>query len=89
MKHNIVIGTPLCDPSLLISSTKEEWESSDRADTLFTKNRFLPAVLKEAGVVPSASEVRRNRPDLVVSLTDLDCFWVKWGKQRIYIVVGE
>lgn len=89
MFMNIVIGTPIVDPSSLLSYDKEDWEQIEQKQTLFTEQRFLPAVLKDAGVVPSISEVRRNRPDLMITLDKLDCFWVKWGKKKLYIIVGE
>ena len=89
MVHNIVIGTPLVAPELLIASNKDDWENNEKSQTLFTEERSLPAILKEAGIVPSISEVRRNRPELMIKLEIPDCFWVKWGKKRVYIVVGE
>ena len=89
MFHNIVIGKPLVEPWELISTSKKEFEQFDRRDTLFTEERFLPAVLVEAGVVKSRGEVKRNKPELCISLDYLDCLWVKWGKQRIFIIVGE
>ena len=89
MLHNIVIGVPLVEPWKLISVSEEEFEKFDKRDTLFTNNRFLPAILVEAGIVSSRGEVRRNKPELCTELTNLDCLWVKWGKQKIYIVVGE
>ena len=89
MFHNIVIGKPLVAEWNLISATEDEFEKFDRRDTLFTNERFLPALLVDAGIVSSRSEVRRNKPDLCVSLDNLDCLWVKWGKQKIFIVVGE
>ena len=67
----------------------EDWVKNERSQTYFTDERFLPAVLKEAGIVPSTSEVRRNRPELMITVDKPDCFWVKWGKKRVYIVVGE
>lgn len=89
MFHNIVIGKPLVEEWKLISSTEDEWEQFDKRDTLFTNERFLPAILVEAGVVSSNSDVRRNKPELCKALNNLDCFWVKWGKQRVWIIVGE
>lgn len=89
MFHNIVIGKPLVEPWELISTTEEEFEQFDKRDTLFTEERFLPAVLVEAGIVKSRGEVKRNKPELCISLDCLDCLWVKWGKQRIFIIVGE
>lgn len=89
MYLNIVIGTPLVDPASLLSYDKEDWERVERAQTLFTNQRFLPAILRDAGIVPSISEVRRNRPDLMVTMDKPDCLWVKWGKKKLYIIVGE
>lgn len=89
MFHNIVIGKPLVDAWTLISSTEEEFEKFDKKDTLFTQERFLPALLVDAGVVKSRGEVKRNKPELCITLNNLDCIWVKWGKQRLFIIVGE
>mgnify|MGYP000966053644 CR=1 FL=1 len=41
--------------------------------------------MKEAGIVNSVGEVRRNKPELAVTLLELDCVWVKWGKKFLYI----
>ena len=60
MFHNIVIGKPLVEPWKLISSSKEEFENFDKRDTLFTNERFLPAILVEAGIVPSRGEINLN-----------------------------
>ena len=87
--QNVVIGNPLVEPWTLISSSKEEFENSDNKETLFTDECFLPAVLVKAGLVKSTSEVRRNKPELCRELNDLECFWVKWGKKRLYVIVGE
>lgn len=87
--RNVVIGTPIVDPSLLIASDNNDWENNEKESTLFTDTRFLPAIMKEAGIVKSAGEVRRNKPELAVDLIDLDCIWVKWGKKFLYIVVGQ
>ena len=67
---NVVIGKPLIEPWQLISTSEEEF---DKRDTLFTEERFLPAILVEAGVVPSRGEVRRNKPELCKTLDKLDC----------------
>lgn len=89
MFQNVVIGKPLIEPWQLISTTEEEFETFDKRNTLFTEERFLPAILVEAGIVKSRSEVRRNKPELCVTLDKLDCLWIKWGKRMIWIVVGE
>ena len=89
MYMNVVIGKPLVDASELLAFDREDWEQNEEKQTLFTSERFLPAIMKEAGLVKSVSEVRRNQPSLVRNLTELDCVWLKWGKRHLFIVVGE
>lgn len=86
---NVVIGKPLIDPKTLLALDDLDWKNNEQPQTLFTETRYLPAVMKEAGVVQSTSEVRKNRPDLNISLENPDCLWVKWGKKRLYVIVGE
>ena len=89
MFQNIVIGKPLIEPWKLISSSEREFEDFDKRETLFTNERFLPTILVESGIVKSTSEVRRNKPQLCIELKDVDCVWVKWGKQKVFIIVGK
>lgn len=86
---NVVIGKPLVNPKTLLALDDLDWKNNEQPQTLFTETRYLPAVMKEAGVVQSTSEVRKNRPDLNISLENPDCLWVKWGKKRLYVIVGE
>lgn len=86
---NVVIGKPLVGPKTLLALDDLDWKNNEQPQTLFTETRYLPAVMKEAGVVQSTSEVRKNRPDLNISLENPDCLWVKWGKKRLYVIVGE
>lgn len=89
MFHNVVVGNPIVSASSLITLDDKDWEENEKDKTLFTDTRFLPAIMKEAGVVDSIGEVRRNRPELCITLDKLDCINVKWGKKFLYIVVGE
>ena len=89
MTHNIIIRKSLVEPWQLISTTQEEVEKNNKKDTLFTDERDLPTLMVMSGMVKSKSEVRRNKPQLCIKLNDLDCIMIKWGKQRLYIVVGE
>lgn len=105
MQHgiiNIVIGKPIvpwwelcCTQNPSIDELEFE-----RNHTLFTNERVLAKILKELGVVKSISEVRRNqpkpedlaklgKPDLCKPLTQPDCFWLKWGRNKFWVVVGE
>lgn len=87
--QNVVIGKPLLDVWQVLAKDKNDWEKNEKDVTLFTETRFLPAIMKEAGLVQSTNEVRRNRQDLVVTLDHPDCLEIKWGKKRLFIVVGE
>ena len=89
MFHNVVVGNPIVSASSLIAFDDKDWEEIEKDKTLFTNTRFLPAIMKEAGVVDSTGEVRRNIPELCITLDKLDCINVKWGKKFLYIVVGE
>lgn len=89
MFHNVVIGKPLVEPWVLLANDKKDWTETEEKDTLFTSTRFLPVVMKEAGIVSSTGEVRRNRPDLCINLESVDFINLKWGKKRLFIVVGE
>ena len=88
MFHNIIVGKPIVDAKSLIAIDDRDWEENEKMNTLFTETRYLPAIMKEAGVVQSTGEVRRNRPDLCITLDKLDCINVKWGKKFLFIVVG-
>lgn len=89
MFHNVVVGNPIVSAIRLIALDDKDWEEIEKDKTLFTDTRFLPAIMKEAGVVDSIGEVRRNRPELCITLDNLDCINVKWGKKFLYIIVGE
>ena len=89
MIENIVIGTPLVDPSTLFSKDVEDWTKVEKEKTLFTTERNLPRLMKEAGMVSSVSEVRRNQPKLCVDLNTPDFLKIKWGKRFLFILVGE
>ena len=89
MFQNVVIGKPIVEPKELLSLNDNDWETNEKNNTLFTNVRFLPAIMKEAGIVKSTSEVRKNKPELMVTLNELDCLWIKWGKKFLYIIVGN
>lgn len=89
MFHNVVIGKPIVKASSLLAVDDKDWEENEKNFTLFTETRFLPAIMKEAGIVQSIAEVRRNKPEFCIILEKLDCINIKWGKRFLFIIVGE
>lgn len=89
MFQNVVVGKPIIEVETLFATDKKDWEENERQNTLFTETRFLPSIMKKAGIVKSTGEVRRNRPELMITLNSLDFLKIKWGKRYLYIAVGE
>lgn len=87
--ENVVIGIPLVKTSELLAKNAGDYSNNEFKKTLFTSTRFLPRVMVEAGLVNSTSEVKRNRPELMITLDKPDFLQVKWGKKFLFIVVGE
>ena len=89
--ENIVIGKPLIEPSILLAKDNEDCEKNEKQKTLFTDERSLAKILVQIEIYPSISEIRRNRPELLKNLTELDFInELKVSKKRkIWIIVGE
>ena len=87
--QNVVVGDPLVEPWELLAFNEQDWEENEKANTIFTETRWLPTIMKEAGLVKSNNEVRKNKPELCVTLDKLDFIELKWGKKFLFIVVGE
>ena len=85
---DIVIGKPICEPWYMFCNEQNEWDDI-KDNVLFTEERYLPKLMVDCGLVKSISEVRRNKPELVINLGKPDFIEVKWGKSRLYIQVGE
>lgn len=89
--ENIVIGKPVVDPQELFAADKDDWNKVEKEKTYFTEERFSPRILVDIGIYPSISEIRRNKPQLVVTLDHLDFMdGLKVSKKRkLWIVIGE
>lgn len=89
--ENIVIGNPIINPSLLFAKDENDWITVEKEKTYFTDERFLPRILVQIGIYPSVSEIRRNKPELMINLDKLDFMdGLKVSKKRkIWILVGE
>ena len=88
---NIIIGKPLVPwhEVCCISNPSGDEIMFEKAFTLFTNERVPAKILKNIGAIKSIGEVKRNQPKLCEPLTQLDCFWLKWGKKKFWVVVGE
>lgn len=75
----------------LFALNEDDWERVEKEKTFYTEERFLPKILVELGFYPSVSEIRRNRPDLMVTLDNIDFIDKLKVKKRewIWIAVGE
>lgn len=94
--ENIVIGKPICSPELMFAENTELWETVEKDKTYFTEERFLPRILVDLGIYPSVSEIRRNKPELIITLDTpdfidgIDETGLKVSKKRkLWILVGE
>lgn len=92
MKHiaNIVIGTPLVNPSELFSIDIIDWETIECNQTYYTEERYLPRILVDLGIYPSVSEIKRNKPELMITLDKPDFIQIRPKKKiPLWILIGE
>ena len=87
--ENVVIGKPIDSPENIFSLDQKDWENNEKSKTIFIKERFLPKILVDLKFAPSNGEIRRNRKDLVVNLDEPDFIEIKYGKKRLFILVGN
>ena len=88
--ENIVIGTPLVSAKALLSANDGDWVNVEFEKTIFTNERYLPNILVQLGIYPSISEIRRNKPELMIRLDKIDFINIKPKKKRpLWIIVGE
>lgn len=90
--ENIVIGKPIVEPSTIFSFDEDDyWNKVEKEKTYYTDERFLPRILVDIGIYPSVNEIRRNKPELMVELNQLDFLdnLKVSKKRRLWILVGE
>ena len=88
--ENIVIGTPLVSAKELLSANDSDWVNVEFEKTLFTNERYLPNILVQLDIYPSISEIRRNKPELMIRLDKIDFINIRPKKKHpLWIVVGE
>lgn len=89
--ENIVIGNPIVEPLTMFGKDKNDWNSVEKEKTYFTEERFLPRILVNIGIYPSVNEIKRNKPELMITFDKLDfidCLKVS-KKRKVWILVGE
>ena len=87
--ENIVIKSPIVPPEDIFGSSYEDWINMEQDKTYYTEETFLPRIMVELGIVKSVNEVRRNKPELVKELNNYDYQEIKWGKRKLFILVGK
>lgn len=89
--ENIVVGNPIATPQEMFAKDEDDWLRIEQEKTYYTNKRFLPRILVGLGIYPSISEIRRNKPNLMISLDDVDFIdnLRVSKKRRLWILIGE
>lgn len=88
--ENIVIGQPLINPSAIFSTDVDDWDDNELTKTYYTNERYLPRILVDLGIYPSVSEIKRNKPELMITLDKIDFIQIRPKKKvPLWILVGE
>ena len=89
--ENIIIGNPVADPKDIFALDEDDWIRMEQEKTYYTEERFLPRILVNLGIYPSISEIRRNKPNLMIALNELDFIdnLKVSKKRRLWILIGE
>jgi len=87
--ENIVIGEPLVRPSELLSCSMSDWIDIEQPKTIYVEERSLAKILVKYELTKSIGELKRNRPDLAITLDKVGFLEIKLGKRRLWIIVGE
>ena len=89
--ENIVIGESLVNPVELFAADINDWNNFEKEKTYYTNERFLPRILVDLGLYKSVSEIRKNKPELVIELNSIDFIYklkVK-KKQWLWFLIGR
>lgn len=89
--ENIIIGNPIVEPCEMFAKDIDDWKQNEKEKTYYTQERFLPRILVDIGIYPSINEIRRNKPELMLTLDKVDFIdGLKVSKKRkIWIMIGE
>lgn len=56
----------------MFAADNKDWLCNESEKTYYTEERFLPKILIDLGIYPSISEIRRNKPNLMINLDKVD-----------------
>lgn len=75
----------------MFASDENDWNKVEAEKTYYTDELFLPRILVDLDIYPLISEIRRNKPQLMVSLDKVNFIYnLKVSKKRrLWILVGE
>lgn len=75
----------------MFATDEDDWNNIEKEKTYYTEERFLPRILVNLGIYPSVNEIRRNKPELMIELNQLDFIdnLKASKKRRLWILVGE
>jgi len=88
--ENVVVGHIDVLAKDLFALNMTDWCVNEADKTYYTNEKFLPKILVDLGIYPSISEIRRNRPDLFITLDKQDFISkLKVAKKRfLWIAIG-
>lgn len=88
--ENIVIGKPIVEPSTMFTADEDDWDKDEKEKTYYADERFLPRILVGIGIYPSINKIRRNKPELMIELNQLDFIDnLKASKKRRIMHIGR
>lgn len=86
--ENVIIGEPIVEVSEMFAFDENDWNINEQHKTHYTNERFIPKLLVECSVVKSTSEVIRNKPEYKKTLDNVGFLELKWGKRKLFILIG-
>lgn len=76
--ENVIIGQLLCPQEELFGFNVDDYIINEMPKTAYIKERFLPKILVDLGIVKSIREVRSNKPQYLITLEHPDFLEIKW-----------
>jgi len=84
--ENIILEDSEINPVDMLALNSADWELNEIPKTAWVKERFIPRILVDTGIVKSISEVKRNKPELCINIPYNQYLEIKWGKRKFWIL---